>query len=127
MSGGIPKYYALDDTKDVYIHGVLMALGNSFRVENYASGPTNANDCGGTTNGRGCIYLSGGIIQQARGPVGTSSGSGFAKRYTYDHCAVVNPPPYFPTTGRFQDNRYMELDPVGFNATQYFQSLTPTP
>ena len=73
------------------------------------------------------IYLSGGLIQQSRGAVGTSSGSGFAKRYSYDHCAVVNPPPYFPTTGRFQDNRYLELDPAGFNHTQYFKSITPDP
>jgi len=40
---------------------------------------------------------------------------------------VVNPPPYFPTTGRFQDNRYIELDPAGFNHTAYFRSLTPDP
>jgi len=118
---------AVDDTKDVYIHGVMMALGTSFRVENYNSGPTNVNDCDISSNGRGCIYLSGGLIQQSRGAVGTSSGSGFAKRYSYDHCAVVNPPPYFPTTGRFQDNRYLELDPAGFNHTQYFKSITPDP
>ncbi|MDB4892452.1 MAG: hypothetical protein JWL61_4307 [Gemmatimonadetes bacterium] len=117
----------LDDTKDVYIHGVMMALGTSFRVQNYGSGPNNANDCDVTNNGRGCIYLDGGLIQNSRGAVGTSSGTGFAKRYAYDHCAVVNPPPYFPTTGRFQDNRYLELDPAGFNHTNYFKSITPDP
>jgi hypothetical protein len=44
----------------------------------------------------------------------------------------VNPPPYFPTTGRFQDNRYYELDPVRVNSTQsltsirgLYQSITP--
>ncbi len=121
------NYNALDDTQDFTIHGVMMALGTSFRVENYNGGPTNVNGCGATTNGRGCINLSGGIIQQARGAVGTSSGSGFAKRYTYDKCAVVNPPPYFPTTGRFQDNRYLELDPAGFNDKKYFKSITPDP
>lgn len=122
---GSAKYYSLDDTKDLYFHGVIMALGTSFRVQNYSSGPTNVNDCNGVNNGRGCIYLSGGIIQQARGPVGTSSGSGYAKRYSYDQCAIVNPPPYFPTTGRFQDNRYLELDPAGFDHTKYFRSITP--
>ena len=120
-------YNALDDTQDFTIHGVMMALGSSFRVENYSGGPTNVNGCGGVANGRGCIYLSGGIIQQARGPVGTSSGSGFAKRYSYDKCAIVNPPPYFPTTGRFQDNRYLELDPAGFDDKKYFKSITPDP
>lgn len=117
----------VDDTKDVYIHGVMMALGTSFRVENFNSGPTNVNDCDVTNNGRGCIYLSGGLIQNSRGAVGTSGGTGFAKRYSYDHCAVVNPPPYFPTTGRFQDNRFLELDPAGFNHTAYFRSITPDP
>jgi hypothetical protein len=121
------KYYSLDDTKDFYLQAVMMALGNSFRVENYASGPTDTNDCYAVNNGRGCIFLAGGIIQQNRGAVGTSTGTGYTKRYSYDHCAVVNPPPYFPTTGRFVDNRYLELDPAGFNDHQYFKSLTPVP
>ncbi|CAN5510979.1 hypothetical protein BH09GEM1_BH09GEM1_16620 [soil metagenome] len=120
-------YSALDDTQDFTIHGVMMALGSSFRVQNYDSGPTNVNGCDLVKNGRGCIYLSGGIIQQARGPVGRSDGTGFSKRYSYDRCAIVNPPPYFPTTGRFQDNRYLELDPAGFNHLTYFKSLTPDP
>ena len=120
-------YFSLDDTKDFYLHAVVMALGTSFRAENYSSGPTDVNDCNGVDNGRGCIYLSGGIIQEKRGPVGTSAGTGYAKRYTYDRCAVVNPPPYFPTTGRFIDNRYIELDPAGFSALGYFKSLTPDP
>lgn len=128
VSGGKnPKYFSLDDSKDFYFQGIMMALGTSFRVQNYDSGPTDENDCVGVDNGRGCIYLAGGIIQLERGPVGTSSGSGFSKQYSYDHCAVVNPPPYFPTTGRFQDNRYMELDPAGFNDTTYFRSLSPKP
>jgi hypothetical protein len=120
-------YFSLDDTKDLYLHAVVMALGTSFRAENYSTGPTDVNDCNGVDNGRGCIYLSGGIIQEKRGPVGTSAGTGFAKRYMYDRCAVVNPPPYFPTTGRFIDNRYIELDPAGFSALGYFKSLTPDP
>ena len=117
----------VDDTPDIDIHGVMMALGTSFRVQNYNAGPTNVNGCGTTSNGRGCIALSGGLIQQQRGPVGTSGGTGFAKRYSYDRCAVMNPPPYFPTTGRFQENRYLELDPAGFNHLAYFQSITPGP
>jgi hypothetical protein len=124
-----PQYYSLDDTKDMYIHAVMMALKSSFRVEAYNLGPTDVNDCstgtGVVNNGRGCIYLSGGIIQLARGAVGTSGGTGYTKRYSYDRCAVVNPPPYFPTTGRFQDNRYIELDPAGFDHAAYFKSISP--
>ncbi len=56
------------------------------------------------------------------------SGEGYVKRYSYDRCAVINPPPYFPTTGRFLDNRYYELDPVRVKSTtigQLYKSLTP--
>jgi hypothetical protein len=102
-----------------------MALGNSFGVQNYSTGSNNAIPCGTTTWGRGCLYLTGGLIQNTRGAVGTGGGTGYVKRYSYDRCAVVNPPPYFPTTGRFQDNRYYELDPVRFNVRNLFQSLVP--
>jgi hypothetical protein len=115
----------LDDTKDFYLHSVMMALNTSFGVENYSAGPTNFNDCEGSNNGRGCLYLSGGVIQVERGAVGTSGGTGFTKRYSYDRCAIMTPPPYFPTTGRFNDSRYYELDPVGFSARELFKAITP--
>jgi hypothetical protein len=127
VSGGGGPTLNLKATKDLYVHTVVMALNTSWRVENYSTGPNNANGCGTTVNGRGCLYLTGGIIQEARGAVGLSSGEGFSKRYSYDRCAVVNPPPYFPTTGRFNDNRYYELDPVGFNVTTLFHLITPAP
>lgn len=114
-----------DDTKDFYLHSVMMALDASFGVENYDSGPTNYSDCEGTNNGRGCLYLSGGVIQVERGAVGTSGGTGYTKRYSYDRCAIMTPPPYFPTTGRFNDSRYYELDPVGFNVKELFKAITP--
>jgi hypothetical protein len=115
----------VDDTKDLFVHGVMMALNTSFTVENYSDGPDDVNDCEGSDNGRGCLYLAGGLIQENRGAVGLVSGEGFVKRYSYDRCAVINPPPYFPTTGKFADNRYYELNPVGFNATKLYKSITP--
>jgi len=123
-------YQSFDDTPDTYIHGVIMAL-NSFGVQNYDADPTNAITCQGNNSGRGCLYLTGGLIQDTRGAVGTSTSgtppsvTGYVKRYSYDHCAVMNPPPYFPTTGRFQDNRYYELDPVHLDVNQLFKSLSP--
>jgi hypothetical protein len=127
VSGSL-LYRSLDDTPDLYLHDVVMALGTSFQVENYSTGPSNALSCQSTADGRGCLYLTGGLIQNNRGPVGLVSGEGYIKRYSYDRCAIVNPPPYFPTTGRFQDNRYYELDPVRVNSTNIralYQSLTP--
>jgi hypothetical protein len=121
-------YRSMDDTPDLNIQAVIMTIATSFTVENYDSGPTNALTCGGTSDGHGCLYLTGGLIQNNRGPVGLTSGQGYIKRYSYDRCAVVNPPPYFPTTGRFMDNRYYELDPVRVNSTtigQLYKSLTP--
>ena len=124
FTGG-SSYKSFDDSQDMYIQAVIMALNTSFTVQNYGSGPTNALNCAGSWDGRGCLYVTGGLIQQDRGPVGMSNGWGYVKQYTYDRCAAVKPPPYFPTTGRFQDNRYFELDPVGFNVVSLFQSLTP--
>ena len=95
----VGSYRNFDDTKDLYIHGVLMALNTSFGVENYSGGPSSANGCEGSTSGRGCLYLSGGPIQESRGAVGLLSGEGYVKRYSYDRCAVVSPPPYFPRRG----------------------------
>ncbi len=118
-------YRNMDDTKDVFLQGVMMALKTAFGAENYTNGPNNVNGCEGTNNGRGCLYLTGGIIQQQRGPVGLSDGTGFAKRYSYDKCALYNPPPYFPTTGRYTDNRYYEIDPAGFDVAALYRSLTP--
>ena len=109
-------YKSFDDTEGLNLHDVVMALGYSFQVEHYNAGPTSGTDCEGTNFGRGCLRLTGGLIQNRRGPVGQTNGYGYVKRYSYDRCAVVNPPPYFPTTGRFQDNRYYELDPVRVNS-----------
>lgn len=125
--GGAPSPYRNeDDTQDLYIHGVMMAINTSFGVENYSSGPSGALGCQGVgNNGRGCLFLYGGLIQQRRGAVGLLSGEGYIKRYTYDRCAVSSPPPYFPTTGRFLDNRYYEIDPVRFDIQALFAALTP--
>ncbi len=129
INTGSPSVYrSMDDTPDMNINAVIMTLSTSFSVENYNSGPNNALTCGTSVDGRGCLYLTGGLIQNNRGAVGLTSGEGYVKRYSYDRCAVVNPPPYFPTTGRFMDNRYYELDPVRVKAStigQLYKSLTP--
>lgn len=126
-TGKAQFWKSFDDTKDTYIHGIMMALNTSFGAENYDQGPSNANGCEANPSGRGCLYLSGGLIQESRGAVGLTAGQGYVKRYSYDHCAVSNPPPYFPTTGRFVENRYYEIDPVRFDVAKLFASLVPGP
>jgi hypothetical protein len=118
-------YKILDDVPHVFVHAVMMALNTSIRVQDYNAGPDDATQCGGIWSGRGCLHITGGLIQERRGAVGLTSGVGFIKRYSYDRCANYNPPPYFPTTGRFLDNRYYELDPVELDVAQIFQLLTP--
>jgi hypothetical protein len=115
----------LDDTKDLTLHAVIMSMNTSFRVQNNSAGPTSGNICSGRDWGRGCLMLLGGLIQEARGPVGTTAGHGYLKQYSYDRCANLRPPPYFPTTGRYLDNRYMELDPVTFNIGTLMARLIP--
>jgi hypothetical protein len=105
----------------LFVHGISMAINTSFRVENYDAGPTTAVPCLGQPRGRGCLNVDGGILQLERGPVGLVGAQGFTKRYAYDRCGAKEPPPYFPTTGRYADNRVTEIDPVGFDVQRWFE------
>lgn len=113
-----------DDTSDEFIHGTVLAL-DIFTVHNYNSGSTNDEWCQGSVWGRGCLFLTGGIIQNTRGAVGTSGGTGYIKRYSYDQCGATAPPPYFPTTGYFARGQRYRVDPAGFTVAGYFDLLTP--
>ncbi len=116
------NYRTYDDTKDEYINGIVLAL-DIFTVQNYNSGSENAEWCESTSWGRGCLYLTGGIIQRVRGAVGLSNGAGNLKRYSYDQCGATNPPPYFPTTGYFFRDQIYPVDPAGFAPDSYFEFL----
>ncbi|HVZ49195.1 MAG TPA: hypothetical protein VG916_10460 [Gemmatimonadaceae bacterium] len=122
-SGGSVRTWA-NRSGDEYIHSVVLALSN-FTVQDYGDGSTSYEDCEGANDGRGCLYLTGGIIQEQRGAVGLTDGHGYIKRYQYDACAGLNPPPYFPTTGRFARGHYYEVEPTNFNITTYWASLVP--
>jgi hypothetical protein len=123
-SGSGTTYRTYDDTKDEFIQGVVLAL-NIFTAEDYNTGPNNAEGCESKADGRGCIYLTGGIIQDTRGAVGLTDGTGYVKRYAYDQCVLNGPPPYFPTTGHFARGRFFEVDPMGFDVAAFYQSLGP--
>src|SRR5579885_681574 len=123
-TGSNNNYKTYKATKDEFVHAVVLAL-NQFTAENYTSGPTNAEGCQTKPDGRGCLYLTGGISQQTRGAVGLTDGHGYIKRYSYDACGMTNPPPYFPTTGHYARGHYFEVDPTNFNVASYFKMLTP--
>ncbi len=80
----------------------------------YTIGASTGEACGGAP--AGCVRVTGGI-SMGRVEYATYNGStwGYAEAHTYDKCGQVNPPPYFPTTGRFIANRYYEVDPVWLN------------
>jgi Tfp pilus assembly protein PilX len=117
-------WQSFDDTPSEFVNAVVLTL-NTFTVENFDGGPVNAELCQSGFFGRGCLFLTGGIIQHTRGAVGTAGGTGYLKRYTYDSCAYTDPPPYFPTTGHFARTRYYELNPVGFTPGDFFARMTP--
>ncbi|HRP07384.1 MAG TPA: hypothetical protein PLL69_02755 [Gemmatimonadales bacterium] len=65
----------------------------------------------------GCIRITGGLAQgkveyYTYSAYNATQAYGYAEAHTYDKCGASNPPPYFPTTGRFIENRYYEVDPV---------------
>lgn len=113
-----------DESYDEFVTGFVLAL-DIFTVENYDQGTTNAEHCATSTNGRGCLFLTGGIIQKQRGAVGLTSGEGYIKRYAYDACGLESPPPYFPTTGHFARGHYFEVEPTGFDIDSYWALLIP--
>ena len=113
-----------DETNDEFIDGFVLAL-NVFTTQHYNEGSTNAEPCGANNAGRGCLFLTGGVIQRQRGAVGFTTGQGYVKRYSYDQCGFTNPPPYFPTTGHFVRGHYFEVDPTGFDVAAYWNLLTP--
>ena len=120
------SWRSYDSTNDEIIHGVLLTLG-SFTVQNYGSGAIDFELCEGADAGRGCLYVTGGIIQRRRGAVGQRSSygvTGYLKRYSYDQCAATAPPPYYPTTGYFGRGRLFEVDPTGFDIEAYFDRIT---
>lgn len=117
------NYVSYDDTTDEFIHAFVLTL-NVFTVQDFDSGSDRDERCQGDRIGRGCLYLTGGIIQKTRGAVGQSSwtgATGYEKRYSYDACGATQPPPYFPTTGHFVRGTHYDVDPNGFDVDQYFR------
>jgi hypothetical protein len=147
-------YGGFDDTNDANYNMFFLAAGNGTTTGNwygegvqspwnyYASvfpmgaqpGSANASwdasaiaqNCGSAVNG--CVRVTGGL-GQGRVDDATYYGAGYygwAEAHTYDKCGSLNPPPYFPTTGRFIPSRYYEIDPVWLNSigiASYFTRL----
>ena len=106
------------------LHAVTLALNGTVGIEDGYNYPTTspggpvtspATECGtGNTTSGGCINQTGGVIEQYISPTFLSSGNtGYRENRTVDPCQKTNQrPPFFPTTGRFLDNKYYEIDPT---------------
>ncbi len=121
---GGSSYHTMDDTKDEYIHAVVMAL-SEFRAHNASSGPDEtdnsglgAEPCEGTPVGRGCLYLTGGVLQSHRGQTG--NGTGYLFRHSYNQCVLQGGPPQFPSSGSFSKQRIAEMDGANFDPVTWF-------
>ncbi len=128
-SGGVGSKYFMSANRHFFLHGVVMALNHTFIPDNFmstASGGQSGGLCNGYSVGSGCLYQTGGVIVQRASATFTGyGGSGYMENRTYDQCMARQSPPYFPTTGRYFDNRYYEIDPVRFNVIDLFRHLTP--
>lgn len=91
IAAGAPKNMEIDA---VILAGSSSTTDGSFGVADY-----------NTKVPTGTLKVLGGIIQKARGAVGTLSGNvigtGYTKDYWYDARMADNPPPFFPTTGGY--------------------------
>lgn len=127
---GFSKFLDMSGKPHFFLDGVVMALNGGFGVENIDGAPygwqtEDNNNCNGTSASGGCIFQNGGMIERDLMVTFYGDGRGFAEARTYDTCMASQSPPYFPTTGRYFDNRYYEIDPVRFDVEKLFRQLTP--
>jgi hypothetical protein len=113
----------MSTSHDFVLHGVTMSRLGTVGVQNYDSHPESIGSCNGADTGRGCIRQAGGVIEQTITATYANNGGGFGENRSVDVCLNTQSPPYFPTTGRYIDNRFYEIDPARYNITTFFQSL----
>jgi hypothetical protein len=103
--------------RDFFLDAITMSLTGTVGVEHYA-GSTRTNPASMcpksssyATSG-GCINQSGGVIQQSISATYAGNGTGLRENRTVDPCQLTNrKPPFFPSTQRYLENKYFELDP----------------
>jgi hypothetical protein len=109
------------------LHGITMSLTGTVGVENYAGNAitTPAITCGaGNPTSGGCINQTGGVIEQAISATFAGNNTGLRENRTVDPCQRTNrKPPFFPSTGRFLDNKYYEIDPVTIETPSQIRAL----
>jgi hypothetical protein len=110
-------------SNDFVLHGVTMSRTGTVGVEAYNAHQEKIGPCNAAVSGRGCIRQAGGVIEKVITATYSNNGDGFGENRSVDACLSKMSPPYFPTTGRYIDNRFYEIDPARYNITTLFQSL----
>ncbi len=104
--------------RDPTIHGAILSLERSFRVQNHDR-----------ISPLGDLIVRGSIAQKYRGPVGTGSATtpstGFVKDYRYDERLRYVSPPFFldPVESRFVVRAWAEIQ----DSTAHPEGLPPRP
>ena len=99
----LPLCTPVDSSNNITIDAAILALTQSFGINNYASGgPMKI----GNNPATGNIILYGSLQQEARGAVGVIGNTGFTKFYTWDpRLDLVSPPSYLnPGTASYNLN-----------------------
>lgn len=114
-------------TPNFTLHGITMSLTGTVGVENYAgnaqTSPSIQCGTGNNTSG-GCINQTGGVIEQVISATYAGNGTGLRENRTVDPCQKTNrKPPFFPSTGRYLDNKYYEIDPVTISTAAQISAL----
>lgn len=114
-------------TPNYTLHGITMSLTGTVGVENYSgSAQTSpAIQCGsGNNTSGGCINQTGGVIEQAISATYAGSGTGLRENRSVDPCQKTNrKPPFFPSTSRYLDNKYYEIDPITISTPAQISAL----
>ena len=117
--------YLLSENQDFFLHGVTMSLNGTVGVENFNGNLTTTTSAGVSvpvkcpktapnynTSG-GCVNQTGGVIEQSISATYGGNNTGLRENRSVDPCQKTNrKPPFFPSTGRYVDNKYYEIDPV---------------
>lgn len=114
-------------TQHYTLHGITMSLTGTVGVENYAGSAVESRGtilCTGYTTSGGCINQTGGVIEQSISATFAGNNTGLRENRTVDPCQRTNrKPPFFPSTGRFLDNKYYEIDPVTIETPTQIRAL----
>jgi hypothetical protein len=93
-----PLCNPVDSNGNITIDAAILALSQSFGINNYASG-NQTQTCQQSGSETNCLILYGSLQQEARGAVGLIGASGFSKHYTWDPRLEMAAPPSYLNPG----------------------------